>query len=294
MVVSHDFLIGFRDVDVNSKMKNSAILDVFQNIAGIHSIEIGKKFKGMDSTWILTGYKVNIIKRPEYGDLITAYTWGTEIRSITAVREFEIKDKDGNVLITGISNWVHMSNNKFAKVTDETIEAYGLEPEKTNYHELKLKMIPVPKEYLFEKNYKVDWNWIDVNHHMNNIYYLDLADMVMPEELKTVPCNSFEVSYKKEVKYNENLKCFYSKTTDGSNVVIVKNEDLSAVDTIIKLDYWEKNKKAGKDSELKKAITVLLEYFHLKKRGLKTSLFFSGADDQHPTIYNHTIFKHLQ
>ncbi|MBP3707302.1 MAG: hypothetical protein J6J36_01670 [Clostridia bacterium] len=234
MVVSHEFLVGFRDVDVNSKMKNSAILNVFQEIAGFHSIEIGKKFESLDSTWILTGYKVNIIKRPVYGDIINVSTWGTEIKSITAVREFEIRNTSGELLVTAISNWAHMSNNKLAKVSEETIKAYGLEPEHTNYNELKLKKIMEPETYSIENEYVVDWNWIDVNRHMNNIYYMDLADMIMPEQYKLEACNCFEVSYKKEVKYKEKIKCQYTELED-SRVVMIKSEDLSKLCAIIKL-----------------------------------------------------------
>lgn len=236
MVVKHDFFVGFRDVDINSKMKNSSILNVFQDIAGIHSIEIGRKFKGLDSTWILVGYKVNILRRPKYGDTITAYTWATEIKNIMAVREFEIRDKDNNLMVTAISNWAHMSNNKLSKVTEECVNAYEMEQGKTNYNESKLKKIQEPENYLFEKEYVADWDWIDVNHHMNNIYYLDIADMVMPDDMKNNMCNSFEVSYKKEVRYNEKMKCFFSEV-DDSKIIVIKNEDLSAVNTVIKLNF---------------------------------------------------------
>lgn len=234
MVVSHEFLVGFRDVDVNSKMKNSAILNVFQEIAGFHSIEVGKKFESLDSTWILTGYKVNIIKRPVYGDMIDVSTWGTEIKSITAVREFEIRNKSGELLVTAISNWAHMSNNRLAKVSEETIKAYGLEPEHTNYNELKLKKIMEPETYSIENEYVVDWNWIDVNRHMNNIYYMDLVDMILPEQYKLEPCDCFEVSYKKEIKYKEKIKCQYAELED-SRIVMVKSEDLSNLCAIIKI-----------------------------------------------------------
>lgn len=235
MVVTQNFFVGFRDVDINSKMKNSSILNVFQEVAGIHSIEIGKKFNGLDSTWILTGYKVNIIKRPVYGDNIEVSTWGTEIKSVTAVREFEIKNSSGELLVTGISNWAHLSNNRLAKVPEETVKAYGLEPDHTNYNELKLKKISEPEKYSIEKEYMVDWNWIDVNRHMNNIYYMDLAEMIIPEEHKLDTCESFEVSYKKEVKYGEKVKFYYSDDND-SKIIVVKNEDLTDVCAIIKLD----------------------------------------------------------
>lgn len=236
MIVKREFFIGFRDVDVNSKMKNSSILNLFQNIACIHSIEIGRKFKGMASTWILTGYKVDIKKRPVYGQIVTASTWVKEMKNILAVREFEIRDEEGNVMVTAISNWAHMSNNKLSKIPEGSEESYGLEPDVTNYDVSKLTKIQEPENFKFEKSYNIDWNWIDVNHHLNNIYYMDIVDMVIPDDKKTEMCKSFEISYKKEVKYNEKIKVFYVEENDNCWIV-VKSEDLSVVHTVIKLVY---------------------------------------------------------
>ena len=63
-----------------------------------------------------------------------------QVKNITASREFEIKSEAGELLITGISNWVHINlkSKKIEKVTDELIDAYQLEPEKTNFNERKL------------------------------------------------------------------------------------------------------------------------------------------------------------
>ena len=235
MIIKHDFFVGFRDVDINSKMKNSSILNLFQDVACIHSIEIGRKFKGLDSTWILTGYKVDIKRRPVYGQIVTVSTWVKEMKNIMAVREFEIRDSEGNVKVTAISNWAHMSNNRLTKIPDGNDEAYEIEPSIANYDETKLKRIQEPDKFVFEKEYKVDWNWIDVNYHMNNIYYMDIVDMLLHKQEKNSMCHSFEVSYKKEVKYGEKIRCFYSEE-NNSKLIVVKNEDLSVVHTVIKLD----------------------------------------------------------
>ena len=42
MIVSQKFYIGYRDVDSNLKMKNNAILDLFQEMAGIHGTMCGQ------------------------------------------------------------------------------------------------------------------------------------------------------------------------------------------------------------------------------------------------------------
>lgn len=238
MIFEDKFYIGYRDIDTNLKIKNSAILNIFEDIAGMHASYAGEGLKESDTTWLLTGYKVNIIKRPEYGEKIDVLTWGTEIKNITASREFEIRSKTGELLIAGLSNWGHINlkTKKIEKVSPELINSYKLEPSKTNFNELKLKKIKEPENYLYNKSYKVDWNWIDANNHMNNIYYLEVAEMTLPEEVRdSNNYSGFEIMYKKEVKYGDVIKCLYAEN-ESSYIVAIKNEDLSDLHAIVKLN----------------------------------------------------------
>ena len=100
MVVTEKFYIGYRDVDSNLKITNTAILNIFEDIAGIHASMAGQGFsKSSKTTWVLTGYKVKILKRPEFGERVTVNTWSTELKNITASREFEILNEKNEVLI---------------------------------------------------------------------------------------------------------------------------------------------------------------------------------------------------
>ena len=237
MVIKDVFYIGYRDIDTNLKIKNSAILNLFEDIAGIHANLVGEGLKESETTWLLTGYKVKIFKRPEYGDKVEVQTWGTEIKSITASREFEVRSESGELLIIGISNWVHINlkSKKIEKVSDKIAEGYQIEHEKTNFNEYKLKKLIPTEEYTYQKEYTIDWNWIDANNHMNNIFYLDLAEMVLPDELrKENNFNSFEIMYKKEIKYKDKVTCLCSESANECTITI-KNDSLTEVHSIIKL-----------------------------------------------------------
>ncbi len=237
MVVTEKFYIGYRDVDANLNIKNSAILNIFEDIAGIHASQVGESIKDSDTTWLLTGYKVKIFKRPQYGDRLVVDTWGTEIKSITASREFEIRSESGEVLIIGLSNWVHINlrSKKIEKVSEKIAKSYEIEPEKTNFGETKLEKLKSPESFEYEKEYTIDWNWIDANDHMNNVFYMDLADIVLPDEIsKENIFTSFEIMYKKEIKYKDKVKCLYSEAVGESTIVIKSMED-DEIHSIIKL-----------------------------------------------------------
>jgi len=237
MVVSQKFYIGYRDVDSELKMKNNAILDLFQEMAGIHGTMCGQGSGTTNTAWVLTAYKVDILNRPSYGETVEAITWGREIKGITACREFELRGISDELLVAATSNWAHVNieDKKLVKIDENIAQKYEVEPEKTNFDEMRLKKLVEPDNYMCEKEYQVEWDWIDCNHHMNNTYYTVVAEMMIPDEVKFKNGYSgFEIMYKKEIKYKDKIKCFYVETED-SYVVTIKNEDLSQVHAIVKL-----------------------------------------------------------
>ena len=186
MIVEDKFYVGYRDVDTNLNIKNSAILNLFEDIAGIHAAQVGEGATKTGTTWLLIGYKVKVFKRPVHGQKVNVITWGTEIKGITAAREFEIRSIDTDeLLIAGLSNWAHINvkDKKLERVSDELAAAYRMEKDKTNFNETRLKKLVEPESYSYEKELYIDWNWIDANNHMNNIFYMDLVDIVLPDEI---------------------------------------------------------------------------------------------------------------
>ena len=83
--------------------------------------------------------------------------------------------------------------------------------------------------------YKVCRRDIDLNGHMHNLYYLDLAYEVLPEKVyEQRPFDNFRIQYKKEVKLGDVVKCRYT-FKDGEHIVSIFNSDGSRVHAIIVL-----------------------------------------------------------
>lgn len=238
MLVSQKFYIGYRDVDCNLKMKNNSILDLFQEMAGIHGSMCGQASGVTNTAWVLTAYKVNIIKRPKYGETINAITWAREVKGITSCREFELRNENNELLVAAVSNWAHVNieDKKLSKIDEDIAKKYESELEKTNFDEIRLKKLIEPDSYEYVKEYDVDWDWIDCNHHMNNTYYVVAAEMTLPEEIKIKnEYSGLEIMYKKEIKYKSKIKCLYAEAED-SHTIVIKNDDLSELYAIVKLN----------------------------------------------------------
>ena len=73
--------------------------------------------------------------------------------------------------------------------------------EKSVFDEKNLDKIKLPDEFLSSIDYEVIRKDIDINRHMHNLYYLDLAYEAMPEEVyEQRPFDNVRINYKKEIK----------------------------------------------------------------------------------------------
>ena len=73
---------------------------------------------------------------------------------------------------------------------------------------------------------------IDVNHHVNNVNYLEFAFDAFPKDLE-IKFNNIEIQYKKQIKLGETISCFYSKCED-THTVCIKSQDEKTLHATLK------------------------------------------------------------
>lgn len=239
-IIEHKFEIGFRDVG-RSKLTNRALLGFLEDIAGIHSNIAGfglNDIKQTGYTWILLNWKVKIIKRPKYGDTILVKTWARDIERFFTYRDFEVYNNNNELIAIATSKWVLMDAKTMSltKITDEVMEHYNMETKKVFNNEPEPSKISIPKDFSSVVNYTVQRKDIDINKHVHNVYYLDIAYEALPQDVyDNISFNSFEIMYKKETKLGETIKCFYTKI-DKSHYIVMKSEDEKFLHCIVKLN----------------------------------------------------------
>ncbi len=237
MVFKENFYVGYSDVGKDFCISNTAVLKIFENVACMHSSYANDSMKTSASRWFLKSYHVKIHSRPEQEEKVTACTWGRGTKGVFASREFEIYDEKGKLSVTGISNWVRVNAEtlKPERVEAELFSAYGSEQDKTNFGNLWIEKLKEPEEYISEKDFYIDRNFIDANNHVNNVFYLDLASLALPEEVyEKGEAGEFEIMYRKAIRYGETVKCLFGET-ENAYYVTVKSADLSETYAIVML-----------------------------------------------------------
>ena len=236
MVVKEIFYVGYSDIDANLKLSDTAILKFFENMACIHGTRAGESIKTCEARWFLTAYEVKILKRPEYEDTVTVHTWSRDMRGVSASREFEIYNSNGELCVIGLSNWARVNafTQKLERATPAVAAAYQSEKDHTNFPYTWVPKLSEPEEYITSQSLTVTRNFIDANHHMNNVFYLDVAKLLLPDEVyDNTDFSEFKIMYRRAIKYGETVTCAYGVC--GERHIVTLKDDEGEIRAIMEL-----------------------------------------------------------
>lgn len=242
MIVEREYYVKLSEIGKENKITNKALLGILEDIGGVHSNIAGYGIPTMDKThltWILLDWKVQVIRRPNYAENIKVTTWSKDAVKCYAYRDFKVYDEQGNIIILAASKWVLVDTikGKIVRIENDILEKYKPELDVSAFDKEvdDFPKMHEPTEYQYETEYKVRKADIDVNNHMHNLNYVDLANEALPEDVyKKAQLNNLRITYKKEIKLGETVKCKYS-FVDGKHFVVVKSQDDKSIHALIEL-----------------------------------------------------------
>ena len=236
MIYRNKYKIRIEDINADNKASNKALLAIMEDVAGLHSASVGYgvfEIQTKKRVWILLEWQIKVIKRPKYNDEIKAETWARKFERLCAYRDFYIKDKDGNIIVVGTSRWllIDTERRRPVRLTEDITALYKAENNKMAFSQ-EIQDIKY-EEYTFQKEYSIQRRDIDMNEHMHNLSYLDMAYEILPEEVyKNNVFDNVRIIYKKEIVYGEKVSCFYGEH-ENKYIITVKSKD--KVNAVIEL-----------------------------------------------------------
>ena len=235
-----EYLVGIRDIGIDNKITNLAILSFLQEIASTHSNEVGYGVNDIENkkkVWLLMDWKLQVFERPKYSDKLLIKTWARPIEKhiFYTYRDFEIF-LNGKLIAIATSKWVlfDLKLNKITKITQEILDLYKPEDEKV-FEEKEIPKIKESDNQEYKILYEVRRKDIDVNKHMHNLNYLSLAYEALPNDIyANVELNNVRVMYKHQILLGDKVKCFLSKEKE-KYIISIKSENEKVLHAIIVL-----------------------------------------------------------
>lgn len=240
-IFSKEFEITASDISENNELSNKGILRIMQEIACVHSAQVGfgiNDIKHTGQSWVILNWKLHVFSRPCWNTKLNVSTWASNQRHISFYRDFEITDSDNNLVAVATSKWILIDIDKrtFAKLTPEILNKYPC-TDKHVFTEPFTEKLVEPKDSAFVKEYIVLQRDLDTNHHVNNLNYLDFAYEALPVNISD-NFTDVEIMYKSEAKLDDILEMYYYKSDiPGNNeyTITIKNKFTDEIHSIVKL-----------------------------------------------------------
>ena len=219
-----DSRVRFSEIGEDKKLTLDAILNYFQDSSTFHSEDLGNGMEVVESlkrVWVLSSWQIVVNEYPKIGERIKLGTWPYDFNRFFGGRNFIMYGEDGKVLAYANSLWNYLNseNGRPARVDDQILELYKLEPKyDMEYADRK---IALPEELTAQKSFAVEVYHLDTNHHVNNGQYVKMAGAYLPRDFEIA---QMRAEYKKSAVLGDEI---FPKTAVGDRTVTVSLEDES-------------------------------------------------------------------
>lgn len=207
-IYTQTFTLTDLHVDRYRRLKPSVLLYFTQEVSGSHAALLGADWETLAEKnlfWAIIRHRVQINRLPLAGETITLETWPMPTTRVAYPRATVAYDVDGNILFKSVAIWVLMDINTRAMVLPSksgiTVpgSVRGIEGETPNSISVKN---PENRAYR-----TVGYSELDRNGHMNNTYYLNWTDDLLPSQFhRNHSLQGFNICYLAEGKEGHNME----------------------------------------------------------------------------------------
>ena len=195
-----EFYLRTSDFDRRMELFPSAVLDLFQDVAGEHARALGIGREEMDKAslaWVIVKARYRVLRSPSQFDRVRVSTWPLPPRRSIFQREYMISDLQGTPLVLGRSEWVIIHTERRRLVPAGDVYPLTEFLEEHNFSEGFSRLRDFDGEGEARTVYP-QFTDIDTNGHVNNIKYANyILNALTPQEGEHI--RDFEIEYHREV-----------------------------------------------------------------------------------------------
>lgn len=223
MIYKRMHKIGVDEVNKDFLMTNKAIIVSFQNTMSFYADSVHYGILDVSKTkltWFIIDWKLEVFKRPKYGEEVLIKTWGRDADNSYMYVDFELY-ANNELYAIGTAKMVlfNLENKSFEIISNDILKIFIDKDNKSVFKERKLEhMIPLDKYENINK-VVIRKSDLDFNNHVNNVKYFDYL-----LECSNIEYNNVRITYRKEIKENEEIYLYHSRK-QNKEYYLIKDSD---------------------------------------------------------------------
>ena len=218
------FKVRVNEVNFKGELKLSSMLNYFQDVAIEHASDLGFPISMLiqkNLTWVVSRYHLQIDRAPLWGETLHVTTWPSDTRGRFAIRDFEIRDKKNLPAVAATASFMLLDFvQKKTVPIEENLPAYPVVPARAVAD--SFESLPGLERVDLQRPFHVRMHDLDLNHHVNNTYYVEWAIESLPMDIiQNCRVTRIEVAYRGQAVYGDEILSQAQVVSEGPEPVVI-------------------------------------------------------------------------
>lgn len=213
LIWSEHYTVPYFMVNTREEIHLSSLMEILI-MASEHQTEalgVGEdKTHAHGVGWVITQYHMTFTRLPKVGDKLELRTAASSRNRFFCYREFWVLDDQGTELAHVTATFVMMSfsTRKMVPIIDELVAPFHTKEEKTVLKFPRINKMDYTGALM--KPYRVRYQDIDSNHHVNNVHYFDwMIDTLPLDFVLHHALTQVDIRYEREIQYGDTAESLY-------------------------------------------------------------------------------------
>ena len=211
--LTEQYTIPCYDTDASWRLKPVSFMNYAQEMANRHASILGFGYDDLiesKTAWVLARMNIRFVNLPLWRDNVSLTTWHKGLNRLFFVRDFQMKDAQGNICVEATTSWIVLNLETRRFVRDPKLMDEG-----TVCHDHAIEQpadkVLVPKDIEPELalEHVVAYSDVDMNAHTNNAMYMHWAmDAVAYEITSQKPLKEVTINFNREARAGETVSIY--------------------------------------------------------------------------------------
>ena len=211
--LTEQYTIPCYDTDASWRLKPVSFMNYAQEMANRHANVLGFGYDDLiasKTAWVLARMNIRFVNLPVWRDNVSLATWHKGLNRLFFVRDFQMKDAQGNICVEATTSWIVLNLETRRFVRDPKLMDEGTVCQDHAIEQPADKVV-IPKdiepEYVMD--HVVSYSDVDMLGHTNNAMYMHWAmDAVAYEITSQKPLKEVTINFNREARAGETVSIY--------------------------------------------------------------------------------------
>lgn len=211
-IYTQTYFIGSRETDIHGMCRPSSVLGILQETATEHAELQGVSRRVLmhrhGAFWMMARLVYRLYRPVRFEEELTVKTWQREGKGATIYRDFDLLI-DGEPVGEAVTAWVIADFDTRRVLRPNAIPEYAASGKPSVTKSERLQRVIMPEELHRVGHRTVLYSDTDLNGHMNNVRYADVA------------CDAISFSEKRGQYVQEMRICYLAECFAGEDILVL-------------------------------------------------------------------------